>query len=143
MAATALPLLHSSWFVNASSLPAFDESEANTMTRFFRLPLALALLLVIASLVYAQANNPDAQLNGSNVAVSSGRSALVPATNRPANSDNGNASANDPNATIADPLVRMLIAKGILTAEEGRSISATGNAAEQRDRLAALLLAKG
>ncbi len=113
------------------------------MTRFFHLPLALALLLVIASLGYAQADNSAAQLNGSNVAVPSGRSALVPATNIPANSDSGNVSATDPNAVIADPLVRMLIAKGILTVEEGRSISATGNAAEQRDRLAALLLAKG
>jgi hypothetical protein len=44
---------------------------------------------------------------------------------------------------IADPLVRVLITKGILTEAEGHSIAASGNPGEQRDRLASLLRDKG
>jgi hypothetical protein len=42
-----------------------------------------------------------------------------------------------------DPLVRVLVTKGILTKEEALSITGNGTAAEQRDRLAALLRDKG
>jgi hypothetical protein len=52
-------------------------------------------------------------------------------------------SSSDSNSTIADPLVRMLVVKGVLTEEEGLTISARGTPAEQRDRLAALLRDKG
>jgi hypothetical protein len=48
-----------------------------------------------------------------------------------------------PTESIADPLVRVLIAKGILTEVEGRSIGTSGNPVEQRDRLATLLRDKG
>ena len=119
------------------------------MTRFLQLPLALVFLLITSALGYAQADNSAARLDGSNAAAPSGRDALGPSAgdkrkpDRPANSDNKNASRNDPNAFGTDPLVRMLIAKGVLTTEEGRSISAVGSAAEQRDRLAALLRDKG
>jgi len=44
---------------------------------------------------------------------------------------------------IADPLVRVLITKGILTEAEGHSIATSGNAIEQKDRLASLLRDKG
>ena len=44
---------------------------------------------------------------------------------------------------IADPLVRVLITKGIITEAEGHSIGGSGNASEQRDRLASLLRDKG
>jgi hypothetical protein len=43
---------------------------------------------------------------------------------------------------IADPLLRVLVAKGLLTTAEARSVS-SGPVAEQRDRLAALLRDKG
>ncbi|HEY0385766.1 MAG TPA: hypothetical protein VGC64_07120 [Pyrinomonadaceae bacterium] len=101
------------------------------MTRFFHLPLALALLLIITSPGYAQADNSATQINGPNAAAHSGES------------DGKSVIATDPNAASNDPLVRVLITKGVLTAEEGRSINAAGNAAEQRDRLAALLRDKG
>jgi len=42
-----------------------------------------------------------------------------------------------------DPLIRLLQSKGVLTEVEARSITATGTAAEQRDRLAVLLRDKG
>ncbi len=43
----------------------------------------------------------------------------------------------------ADPLIRILQAKGVLTDDEARSITAGASLAEQRDRLAALLRDKG
>ena len=42
-----------------------------------------------------------------------------------------------------DPLVRVLVTKGVLTTEEGRTITANAPLAEQRDRLATLLRDKG
>jgi hypothetical protein len=57
--------------------------------------------------------------------------------------DAARTSLSDPNPVIADPLVLMLIGKGVLTEEEGRTISARGTPAEQRNRLAALLSDKG
>jgi hypothetical protein len=45
--------------------------------------------------------------------------------------------------TATDPLVRVLVNKGVLTAEEARVITANATPAEQRDRLAALLRDKG
>jgi hypothetical protein len=47
------------------------------------------------------------------------------------------------NTSSADPLVRMLVAKGVLTENEGNAITSTGSVAEQRDRLATLLREKG
>ena len=52
-------------------------------------------------------------------------------------------ASSAPTESIADPLVRVLIAKGILTEVEGRSIGTSGNPVEQRDRLATLLRDKG
>jgi hypothetical protein len=50
-------------------------------------------------------------------------------------------NAQDGGAT--DPLVRVLVTKGVLTAEEARLISVNASPAEQRDRLATLLRDKG
>ena len=52
-------------------------------------------------------------------------------------------TANNKTAVIADPLVRMLVAKGVLTENEGHAIGEIGNVTEQRDRLANLLREKG
>ena len=43
----------------------------------------------------------------------------------------------------SDPLVRVLVTKGVLTTEEARGITTAATPAEQRDRLAALLRDKG
>ncbi len=45
--------------------------------------------------------------------------------------------------SMSDPLVNLLISKGLLTAEEARSIASAGDAKSQRDRLATLLKDKG
>ncbi|HEY0169575.1 MAG TPA: hypothetical protein VGB98_00880 [Pyrinomonadaceae bacterium] len=54
-------------------------------------------------------------------------------------SESGAAGAAD----IADPLVRLLVTRGVISAEEGRAAAAGRTPAEQRDRLASLLRDKG
>lgn len=46
-------------------------------------------------------------------------------------------------SNASDPLVRMLVNKGVLTENEGNAITSSGSVAEQRDRLAVLLREKG
>ena len=53
------------------------------------------------------------------------------------------ARAQDNGSNSTDPLVRVLVTKGVLTTEEARSITANASPAEQRDRLATLLRDKG
>src|SRR5215213_1348045 len=93
------------------------------MTRFLRPSLILALLLATATLAQSQADRNAVPVKSSN--------------------DAAGASSSAPTTAVADPLVRVLVVKGVLTEEEGRTISAGGNPAEQRDRLAALLRDKG
>jgi hypothetical protein len=122
------------------------------MTRSLRLPLAFALLVASAPFARAQADHSSAQLNAPRNATLSERN--VPdmgsddkkkKPDAPTKADDAKTStaAADPNAPVADPLVRVLVAKGVLTADEGRSISVAATPAEQRDRLAALLRDKG
>ena len=68
---------------------------------------------------------------------------LLTATHQALGQDSNTTGANNKNVVIADPLVRMLVAKGVLTETEGHAITDTGNVAEQRDRLASLLREKG
>jgi len=51
--------------------------------------------------------------------------------------------AQDNGSNSTDPLVRVLLTKGLLTTEEARSITMKASPAEQRDRLATLLRDKG
>jgi len=53
------------------------------------------------------------------------------------------ARAQDNGWNSTDPLVRVLLTKGLLTTEEARSITMKASPAEQRDRLATLLRDKG
>ena len=99
----------------------------------YRLFLILVLLLSAASEAVAQTS----------------RAAADPATStasavRPADEKNaGTSSGADNSSAINDPLVRVLVIKGLLTVDEARSITTTGTVVEQRDRLAALLRDKG
>jgi hypothetical protein len=92
--------------------------------KHLRLPLALSLSLLAVTLARAQTGPTNAQ---------------------PTDADTGSAKtpAADTGANVADPLVRVLMAKGILTPEEARSVGASATPAEQRDRLASLLRDKG
>lgn len=115
------------------------------MIRHLRLPVALALLLLAASLAHAQAERPVAQSDGPNVARTSEKVAPVAASSEksgaPINSVTAATSAAEP--VSADPLIRVLVTKGVLTPDEGRAVSSGSNSAERRDRLAALLRDKG
>jgi hypothetical protein len=116
------------------------------MIQRLRLPVALALLLLTSSRAYAQAERPTAaQPDVSNATRPSEKGAPAAApvekSGAPFNSDNAGTSAAD--SVSADPLIRVLVTKGVLTPDEGRAIGAGGNPAEQRDRLAALLRDKG
>lgn len=91
------------------------------MTRILHLLFAFILLLTATHLALGQTSN----------------------TTEASVSDKDKSLASSSNAVIADPLVRMLIAKGVLTENEGHLISESGNAVEQRDRLANLLRDKG
>lgn len=120
------------------------------MSRFLRLQLALALLLATTLLAHAQADRSAAQLKAARDTTPAAEGSLYSSTDdkkkkpdKPAPADPAKTPTADPNSVINDPLVRMLIAKGVLTAEEGRSVSSVGTPAEQRDRLAALLRDKG
>src|SRR5689334_7759682 len=53
------------------------------------------------------------------------------------------ALAQDNSPKTTDPLVQVLVTKGVLTTEEARLITANASPAEQRDRLAGLLKDKG
>src|SRR5258705_504723 len=60
-----------------------------------------------------------------------------------ASSSSSRKSGNESDPVIADPLVRVLMSKGLLTSEEAKLISMSGTPVDQRDRLAALLRDKG
>ena len=94
------------------------------MTKIFRVALAFLLIVVGARFLFAQAA-------ATNNVVISGET-------KPKD-----AALNDSNAEIADPLIRMLITKGILSPAEAHLINAPGTPIEQRDRLATLLRDKG
>jgi hypothetical protein len=115
------------------------------MIQRLRLPAVLALLLLTSSLAHAQAERPAAQPDGPNVARRSEKgapaAASVEQSGTPLHSVDAGTSAAGP--VSADPLVRVLVTKGVLTPDEGRAIDAGGDPAGRRDRLAALLRDKG
>lgn len=92
----------------------------NTNGRLFALTL---LALIFASTTVAQTSS---SLAGSSTTKTNPDAAISP----------------EDRSGIADPLLRVLVAKGLLTAAEARSVT-TGSVVEQRDRLAALLRDKG
>jgi hypothetical protein len=135
------------------------------MTRSLKLQLAFALLVALAPHARAQADRSPAQLNASRDATlaevsvpklgGDDKNDKKKKPDAPAKSDEAKPAASDASKTpttpdaeplapaSADPLVRVLVAKGVLSAEEARSVGGAGTAAEQRDRLAALLRDKG
>ncbi len=123
--------------------------EAARMKFSLRLLLALALSLMPTYLTRAQESrtaSPSATASAPPPAVAlmgdvvsederkkGGGRATTTRTDKP--------TAGEP--AIADPLIRVLVKKGVLTADEANAVGTGGTAAEQRDRLAALLRSKG
>lgn len=97
-----------------------------------RLFLILVLLVNVVTLVVAQTSRaaPD-------------RATSTTSAVRPVDGNEGTLPTIANRSAINDPLVRVLVTKGLLTVDEARLITATGTVVEQRDRLAALLRDKG
>jgi hypothetical protein len=94
----------------------------------------IALLLLLSSAGVSLAQEPRAETASAAAAASDLKKATpdAAATPEPA-----------AGAEIADPLVRVLVAKGLISADEARAVAGGRTAAEQRDRLASLLRDKG
>src|SRR5258707_6244798 len=117
-----------------------------------RLALAVVLCLIVYPFAQGQDTKPGSQASGPIAQPANGRS-LVPIDDKADRNKKDNKSVSDDapdangvsnvNPSIGDPLLRMLVTKGILTAAEGTAINAGGSPLEQRDRLAALLRDKG
>jgi hypothetical protein len=108
------------------------------------------LSLIAVPPTLAQVSRSKVQSNDSGPAQGSEMSALALNTDekkknaeKPPASDAATSPVDKNAPVVADPLVRMLIAKGVITEIEGRSISTSATPAEQRDRLADLLREKG
>lgn len=84
---------------------------------------------MVVSLLLLQSANAQVQQRPENV------------TSAPASSPSSGASSA-PQQT-PDPLITLLVSKGVLTNEEAQTIAASGDPADQRDRLASLLRDKG
>jgi hypothetical protein len=115
------------------------------MSKILRPSLVLILLLLAASSAHAQTDRRDSRSSAPPGPTWSG--SIVPSGGEVKNDDKtgapGAASPQPADPAIADPLVRVLLAKGVITSEEARAVAAAGDPAGQRDRLAALLRDKG
>jgi hypothetical protein len=111
--------------------------------------MMLILSLFLGQTAFSQASSPP---KTSVVAKSDGGSetnGMAPGgetkekSQNPYSSNQASETSDKSDLLIADPLVRVLISKGILTETEGHTIAASGSPIEQRDRLATLLRDKG
>jgi hypothetical protein len=115
------------------------------MSKILRPSLVAALLLLAATFAHAQTDARDSRPGAPAGPALTG--SILPPGGDVKKDDKagapGAATSQPADPAIADPLVRVLLAKGVITAEEARAVAAVGAPAEQRDRLAALLRDKG
>lgn len=95
--------------------------------------------LCLVSLLIVQTTHAQTPVRANGSPALQAQSTQHPKTDPP--SGNGEGSTSD-KASMPDPLLTLLVSKGLLTTEEARAISA-GNPESQRDRLATLLKEKG
>src|ERR1700752_4464699 len=96
-------------------------------------------ILLVAGLLIVQIVPAQDQLRVS------GGVALAQQNPQDKKADRPDASENSttPKSPAEDPLITLLVGKGLLTTDEARTVSSAGSAADQRDRLASLLKDKG
>ncbi|MCM3869931.1 MAG: hypothetical protein ND895_04460 [Pyrinomonadaceae bacterium] len=94
----------------------------------------------LVSLLVAQTTNAQTPVRANSSPTIQEQGAQDPKTDRP--SGNSEASSTE-KPSIPDPLINLLVGKGLLTTEEARAIVADGTPENQRDRLATLLKEKG
>ena len=109
--------------------------------------LMLILLLFLGQTAFSQASSAPktsevAKSDGGSETNGMGRETKEKSQN-PYSSNQASETSDKSDLLIADPLVRVLISKGILTETEGHTIAASGSPIEQRDRLTTLLRDKG
>jgi hypothetical protein len=107
------------------------------MIKLIRYCISTALSLVAIQFAFISASVAYAQSGSSNAD-------QVSAIRKPeTRGADGMTTTEKTEPVISDPLVRVLISKGVLSEIEGRTIIASGTPTEQRDRLATLLRDKG
>jgi hypothetical protein len=119
------------------------------MIKILRLLSTLILLLLTVQIAASQTSpsptqtSSDLKAGGSEASVLSSVAEAKRKSEKSDYPDKVNGPIDKNQSVIFDPLVRVLVTKGILTDVEGHSISGSGNVVEQRDRLANLLREKG
>lgn len=99
-----------------------------------------SICCLLASLLVVQTAAPQNQAPASGASASQQQSGRD--SNGTSGSGNGDSSTTSETAS-PDPLLNLLISKGLLTTAEARTILSAGNAQNQRDQLASLLKDKG
>jgi hypothetical protein len=116
------------------------------MKKILRPSRAVILLMLAVTFAHAQTDRRDSR-PGAPAGPALTGSILPPRDNGVKEDDKTGApkpaTPQPADPAIADPLVRVLLAKGVITAEEARAVAVAGAPGEQRDRLAALLRDKG
>src|SRR5688500_16687858 len=105
-----------------------SSNEEHVMIKLSRLFVSTALCLFViqssSSISYAQSSPSNFDRRSDVTKPEKSTESTAPTT----------APEKNP-GVITDPLVRVLISKGVLNDEEGRSISISGTPSEQRNRL--------
>ena len=86
----------------------------------------------LVSLLVVQTTNAQTPVRANSSPTIQEQGAQDPKTDRP--SANGEGSTAE-QTSIPDPLLNLLVSKGLLTTEEARAIVSDGNPENQRDRL--------
>jgi len=110
------------------------------MSRSFTI-VFLLVFFASSSLAWGQSSSPRAMLNQPD-----GDRGSAPITDSPPSNAKMPAKSTAVNKVTSfdvDPLLRVLVTKGVLTSDEARDIVSGGKPSEQRDRLAQLLKDKG
>jgi hypothetical protein len=102
---------------------------------FRSIPNVLLVSFLVVQTAYAQI---QVQTSGSQALQEQSRQARK----ADSSSDNGGGSTTE-KASLPDPLVNLLVTKGLLTTEEAQTILSAGDPESRRDRLATLLKDKG
>src|SRR2546421_1195219 len=145
-----LPFIHHSSFITHhffSDLrtPTLQLRGLDVMSKILRPSLILILLLLAVTSAHAQDRRDSGTSAQAGPALTG--SILPPSGDDVKKEDRagapGPSTARPADPAIADPLVRVLLAKGVITPEEARAVAVAVAPAEQRDRLAALLRDKG
>jgi hypothetical protein len=104
----------------------------------------LGMIFITIATGFAEAQeDKTASRSGAGSVEGSASSATASAISSASGSTSSRKGGNESDPATADPLVRVLLSRGLLTPEEAKAIGLSGSPVEQRDRLAALLRDKG